>query len=681
MNPVEQQDSGPAAEARGRNPADAATLSLFGEPAGETSRAAARGKSAPASAKAPPAKPASGKAPAKNGKAAAPDRPGKAESKGAGKPGKSISKPPAREKAAEAPAKTARGKGKPPSPADAAPGSKPADAPKRTRTAPPAQEELEQAAPPKPVKGARKRVTAHEMAANQREISISEFFTKNRHLLGFDNPIKSLLTTVKEAVDNSLDACEEAGILPSIKIEIDPGAAEDRFRITVTDNGPGIVRQQIPKIFGKLLYGSKFHRLKQSRGQQGIGISAAGMYGQLTTGQPVDVVSRTGDKQPAHHFVVQMDMVKNNPVILKDETIEWKDGEDLLAKPIPHGTRVSIELQGLYRGGRQSVEGYVEQTAIANPHARFSYRNPRGETFEYERAANELPPEAREIKPHPHGVELGILIKKLESTDARNMRGFLSNDFSRVSPRAAEEICKAAGVSPDSQPKKVRREGAEALYQAINKTKLMAPPTNCLSPIGEEQLMAGLRQQVKADFYTARTRPPSVYRGNPFLVEVALAYGGEQPADELIQLVRFANRVPLLYQQSACAVYKSAVQVAWKNYQLQQSKGALPSGPLTLAVHIASVWVPFTSESKEAIAHYPEIIKEMKLAMQECGRELGIYLRKQRRMADEMKKRGYIEKYIPHIGESLEQILKLGKPERERTEENLHEVLSRSRKM
>ncbi|HXV77732.1 MAG TPA: ATP-binding protein, partial [Candidatus Polarisedimenticolaceae bacterium] len=161
------------------------------------------------------------------------------------------------------------------------------------------------------------------MASRQREISVSEFFTKNRHLLGFDNPQKALLTAVKEAVDNSLDACEEAGILPDLRIEIEE-LSEDRYRVAVEDNGPGIVRQQIPKIFGKLLYGSKFHRLKQQRGQQGIGISAAGMYAQLTTGRPLVITSRTSRRAPAHLFHIGIDTKKNAPVIQRDVEVDWQ---------------------------------------------------------------------------------------------------------------------------------------------------------------------------------------------------------------------------------------------------------------------------------------------------------------------------------------------------------------------
>ena len=235
-------------------------------------------------------------------------------------------------------------------------------------------------------------VSAAEMGAKQREISVSEFFTKNRHLLGFDSPRKALLTCVKEAVDNSLDACEEAGILPEIQVRVEvvptngtllPPSQATRFKMTITDNGPGIVKEQIPRIFAKLLYGSKFHRLRMSRGQQGIGISAAGMYGQLTTGKPVRIISRTSDKKPANYFEIQIDTKKNEPIIHKRTEIEWHHAR---------GTEVSIELEGRYQKGRASVDEYLELTSISNPHATLIYHSPEGQKFEYPRTFNELPP-------------------------------------------------------------------------------------------------------------------------------------------------------------------------------------------------------------------------------------------------------------------------------------------------
>jgi DNA topoisomerase-6 subunit B len=513
--------------------------------------------------------------------------------------------------------------------------------------------------------------SAAEMGARQREISVSEFFTKNRHLLGFDNPRKALLTCVKEAVDNSLDACEEAHILPEVHVRIDvvavngtvpPPSQATRFRITITDNGPGIVKEQIPKIFAKLLYGSKFHRLRMSRGQQGIGISAAGMYGQLTTGKPVRIISRTSDRKPANFFEIQLDTKKNEPIIHKRTEMEWHHAR---------GTEVSIELEGRYQKGRASVDEYMELTSIANPHATLTYQSPEGQIDEYPRTFHELPPPTREIKPHPYGIELGILLKMLHDTKSHWISGFLTSDFSRVSPRTAAEICQKAGVDPRSHPRKIARDQAEKLYQAIQNTKIMAPPTDCISPIGEKAILAGLYKQIRGDFYTAATRPPAVYRGNPFVIEVGLAYGtgdgatsperkaqalaeGESHDEETEQarVIRYANRVPLLYQQSACSAFKSVIDTAWKNYGVPQSRGALPQGPIVVFIHMASVWVPFTSESKEAIADYDEIRKEMKLALQECGRRLGTYLRRREHAKSEFNRRNIFALYIEEVAEA-----------------------------
>ncbi len=535
-------------------------------------------------------------------------------------------------------------------------------------------EPVEPVAPETPAKSARKRPTQHataeDMAKRQRDISVAEFFMKNRHLLGFDNPRKALLTTIKEGVDNSLDACEEAGILPEVKVIVSPGQEENRFLVTIEDNGPGILKKQIPKIFAKLLYGSKFHRLKMSRGQQGIGISAAGMYGQLTTGKPIAITSKTARNKPAHHYELEIDAKKNEPRILVDEEVEW---------PVDRGTKVEIEMEAKFQKGRQSVEEYLEQTAIANPHVALQFVTPEGELKDYPRASKELPVETREIKPHPYGVELGVLIKMLHDTQARTLQSFLHTDFSRVSMRVAKQICEAAKLYERARPTRIARQEADNLFKAINSTKIMSPPTDCLSPIGEELILAGLKKQIEADFYTAVTRPPSVYRGNPFQIEAGIAYGGSIPADGLARVLRYANRVPLLYQQSACAISKSVLGTSWRNYALQQSSGALPSGPLVILVHMASVWVPFTSESKEAIAHYPEIIKEVRLALQECGRKLAVFLRRRRKAAESERKKAYIQKYIPHVAIALREMLNLTERQQDALVEQLTDVLERSR--
>ncbi len=530
--------------------------------------------------------------------------------------------------------------------------------------------------------------TAESLASKQREISVSEFFAKNRHLLGFDNKRKALLTTVKEAVDNSLDACEEAGILPELLVSIEQ-LADDRFRVSVRDNGPGIVRAQIPNVFGKLLYGSKFHRLKMSRGQQGIGISAAGMYGLLTTGKPIHVTSRTSERRPAHHFQIAIDTTKNRPDIIRDEEqeVSW-----------PHGTDVAIELVASYNKGRQSVDEYLEQTAIANPHAQITYRlvlagtdtAPQERVFP--RASQELPAETREIQPHPHGIELGVLMKMLKESNKadahfRTLSGFLSHSFSRVTSRTAAELCAAAKLKPTRRPAELDPAEAEALFQAMRTVRIMAPPTDCLAPIGVRAILAGLLKEVKAEFFTAVTRDPAVYRGNPFLIEVGLAYGGSLAAadadpaqsgpSEPARIIRFANRVPLLYQQSACASFKSVLDVDWRNYGLSQPGGGVPVGPLVIMLHMASVWVPFTSESKEAIADYDEIRKELVLALREAGRKLATYIRRRRRQKLEGERRSIFERYILDVSEALNNISGGSEKQRQRLEESLRQTALR----
>ena len=572
------------------------------------------------------------------------------------------------------------------------------------------------------------RVTAETMASRQRDISVSEFFAKNRHLLGFDNPRKALLTTVKEAVDNSLDACEEAGILPDITVVIEdlqPSRGKEvkqsRYRITVVDNGPGIVRKQVENIFGRLLYGSKFHRLKMSRGQQGIGISAAGMYGLITTGKPMSIQTRPHATKPAHHIELAMNTKTNRAEVTVDEETDdfplnrlraltpgtrelAEKGELLSPKAYPTGTSVSIELEGRYQKGRGSVDEFLELTAIANPHARITFVPPSRESAAEEddvpllkgkkgqaaqddastpdaaasapsqpevttetsgvivfpRAVSELPPETKEIMPHPKGIELGILLQMLKEAEQEEkgytLYNFLQDKFSRVSASSAGEFCKAVGLTSRTKVSEVDHETAEKLFKELQDSKLPPPPTDCLAPIGVQQLLKGMFKGVRAEFYAASSREPAVYRGRPFLLEAAIAFGGELPSEDTARVIRFANRVPLLFQQSACSSFKAVTETNWRNYDLQQPRGAAPVGPLVIMIHMASVWVPFTSESKEAIADYDEIRKEMKLALMECGRKLGSYLRKRLKMRREAERRDVFERYIGEISKALNAI-------------------------
>ncbi|MDR2169365.1 MAG: DNA topoisomerase VI subunit B [Planctomycetaceae bacterium] len=589
------------------------------------------------------------------------------------------------------------------------------------------------------VEKVRRRSSADEMAKLQKEISVSEFFVRNRHLLGFDNPRKALLTTVKEAVDNSLDACEEAGILPEIWVHIEQ-TGKDKYKVGVQDNGPGIVKKQIPLIFGKLLYGSKFHRLRMSRGQQGIGISAAGMYGLLTTGKPVKVMSKISQRKPIHYYVIQMDTKSNRPEILNgsgegEDIPANDDGRKIIEKQeiewtdVNHGTRVIIEIEAKYQRGRGSVDEYLEQTAISNPHVTIHYADPDGGVRDYDRVIDVLPVEPKEIKPHPLGIEIGRLAHMMHESNDSGLIHFLTDSFSKISPAAAKQICLAAGIDGKTPPRKLQRAEVEKIFNIIQETHFPLPSTDCIVPIGEEQLLKGLHKVVPGQFFTTATRPPAVYRGNPFQIEVGLAYGGlpashrvslqaleemlgesdartlrqfltstfdglgADAADKIIKsarlrprvspkniepkeltrlheslqsinltegqnmnIYRYANRVPLQFQAGACLITQTVQNLNWRSYGLNQTRGQLPRGAVTVIVHLASVWVPFTSESKEAIAAYPEIQKELRLALQAVGRKLGVFMKRREKVKQEGERRSIFLRYLGEVANAISKV-------------------------
>ncbi len=493
-------------------------------------------------------------------------------------------------------------------------------------------------------------VIAEELAKKQKAISIAEFFEKNRQILGFDSSPRSLLTSVKEAVDNSLDACEEAGILPDILIKLE-NASRNNLTLIVEDNGPGIVKEQIPKVFAKLLYGSRFHSVKQSRGQQGIGISAAVLYSQLTSGRPAKIISKIDRDAPAHYFELLINTQTNEPEILVDKITDW----DRL-----RGTRIELEMEASYvKGRRQSVYEYLKDTAIVNPHARITLIEPDNNQIIFERATDKLPLQPKEILPHPHGIELGTLMKMLRYSKSDKLDEFLRASFSRIGAQTAKEICKKAGLSPETEPKSVTLDEAKRVHEAFGKVKIIAPSTDCLSPITEELIRKGLGKEHTVDFIETTTRPAGVHNGNPFQVEAGIAYGGNLPKEEKVEILRFANRVPLLYQQGGCAITHAVESINWRNYSLEQP-GGIPVGPAIVLVHVASTHIPFTSESKEAIADVPEIVEEIELALKDVARRLKLYLSRQDNLEKRREKEEIIYNLLPRIAKKVGEIL--GRP-------------------
>ena len=687
---------------------------------------------------------------------------------------------------------------------------------------------------------------ADELAQNQREISIAEFFEKNKHMLGFDSGARGLVTAVKEAVDNALDATEEAGLAPDIYVEI--AEAGDYYRLVVEDNGPGITKAQLPKVFGKLLYGSRFHAREQSRGQQGIGISAAVLYSQLTSGKAAKITSRTQGSDDAQYFELIIDTDTNEPEIKEARETSWDRS---------HGTRIELEMEANMRA-RQQLHDYIKHTAVVNPHARLELREPGlDEPLKFERATDQLPAETEEIRPHPHGVELGTLIKMLQATESYSVSGFLQEEFTRVGKKTADkvvdnfrdrhfgrEMCWSAPAAhedadleaaivdavsgkgadatdafaknvvdtlqnrertthyelcnivdnaadaaaddfgktfgatvrenaveaawavlagydeesdtdrltedvyalvddatstrkddatvralaerlarkfgtaddyrhratykqlrtyvdsaadatveydeatvgdtarenvtesfwavmrtvPDDVPNvkdvAAERDVSSQLLDAMRETDILSPPTNCLSPITDELVEAGLRKEFDADFYAAATRDADVHGGDPFIVEAGIAYGGDLKAEGSVDLLRFANRVPLVYQRGACATTDVVKRIGWRNYGLDQPGGSgMPNGPAVIMVHVASTNVPFTSESKDALANIPEIEDEIELAIREAARELKSYLNKRRSMQKRRQKQDVLGKILPQMADKVSEVTGRPRPD------------------
>ena len=506
---------------------------------------------------------------------------------------------------------------------------------------------------------------AEKMAANQKQVAISEFFEKNKHFLGFDTLNRALITAVKEAVDNALDACEEARILPDIVVKITKlDNKKDILQLEVEDNGPGIPRASIEKVFGQLLFGSRFHAIRQSRGQQGIGITGVVMYSQLTTGDPTHVESKIAKEATAVSVDIGLDTRKNKAIKSNQDRIDW--GEKT------HGLKVKTKMKAKYQRGRQSVWQYLRMTSIVNPHADILFIDPDGEKHHWQRVTERLPGRVEAIKPHPNGIELGQLQRLCSESSESRMTTFLRRTFSGVSGRAAKELCEVSELEEKLKPKSLNPQQVRALLEAFQgerllkgkPVKLLNPPTSCLSPIEELLIKKGLSKTIDSKFVTTMTRAPSVTQGNPFQVEVGLIFGDGMAADKPVEILRFANRVPLMYQQGGCLLTKAIESVDWRQYGLDQAGGrGVPKGPAAILVHLASTNVQFTSEAKEALSDNETVMEEARKAMLEMGRGLRKHLEKQKKMGKTKEKFELINDIIPAIAEKSAALLELPVPD------------------
>ena len=511
-------------------------------------------------------------------------------------------------------------------------------------------------------------VDAEKIASKQKQISISEFFEKNKHFLGFDTLQRSLITAVKEAVDNSLDACEEARILPDISVTIEKEKA-DRIKLTCRDNGPGIPRDSISNVFGKFLLGSRFHAIRQTRGQQGIGITGVVMYSQLTTGSKTHVISKTQSDTGAVKVDIGLDTRKNRAIKTNEKREPWmEDGEEIF-----RGLEIQTVMRAKYQRGRQSVYQYLRMTSIVNPHATIELRvlDTEGKTIEearWVRTSGDLPKIVSEVQPHPESTTLAQLQRMLKETEKNTLQQFLNTEFVSIPVSKAKRIIEIAGLQQRRNPSRIKTEEAAAIVAALTSGELRyITPKNidsCLSPIEDLLIKKGLAKAIDSRFASTVTRNPILIRGVPSQVEVGLVFGGDLTSDGPIEVLRFANRVPLMYQQGGCILTKALESVDWKRYGLDHPGGkGLPKGPAAVLIHLASTNVQFTSEAKEAVADNEELRKEIRIAVQEVGRGLQNHLKKSKQRKKAQEKFDLINIILPEISRKSSEMLGREEPD------------------
>ena len=517
-------------------------------------------------------------------------------------------------------------------------------------------------------------LSAEEIAKEFKEHSVAEFFKKNMQMLGLTGKIKTLTTIVHEYVTNSLDACEEKKILPDIEVQIKE-IGDEYYEVTVKDNGPGLTQETVGKALGKLLAGTKFHRMMQLRGQQGIGAAGCTMLSQITTGKATSVITGTGKGKP-FSAEITIDPKKNEPKIANFTELNKEFS----------GTIIKAKFKGVkYVNSEQAPLEYLRRTAIANPHAQITLIEPSGVKTSFKRTLKEIPARPTEMKPHPKGATIDDLITLAKYSDARKISSFLKNSFDRFGDKAVEEVGKGISFDINKDPRQLTWDEAEEIIKQFKKIQFIAPRTDGLIPIGEDRIAKSLNSIVNPEFHSVITRKPSVYKGGfPFQIEVGIAFGGnagrmgdtneEGQQQRRIEIMRFANRAPLLFDTGGCAITKAVQSIDWKRYGMKDYENA----PLTIFVNLISVHIPYTGAGKQAISDEDEIMEELRLALMETGRKIYTYIGHQKRAAEKEAKRKMFYKYATEVASGVADLT--GKSKKD-VETKLHALVLKHLKM
>jgi len=508
--------------------------------------------------------------------------------------------------------------------------------------------------------------------------STAEYFAKNLQQVGFSSQTKAVLTTLKEAVDNALDACEEHGIVPEVFVTVEkvgPGSLKnsDQIRIRVEDNGPGIEPDDVPKVFGEYLASSKFGRGRCSRGQQGIGISAATTWAQLTSATGAKIQTKTARMRKAFSATVEVD-IKHNRGVLKDKTsIDWER---------EHGTSVEFLIDGRVQlNGEAGLISYLNGTALVNPHLKLHYKLPELETQTVDRVTQSIPEVPEATEPHPHTMKLGEFIAHSHLFGRVKVKEWLKRGFSRVNEATLKDLT-SSGIKSAMLEKSVdaaSESDFKDLFMSMQNITLMAPSTKSVLSIGEDSLSKSIKRLGAVDFFAVVSRKPTICDFKPVQVEVAIARLEDRAieADAPIQVLRFANRVPLQFDKSACAIVQAITSVNWRAYGIAQPRESLPQGPYILAVSIVSPFIKFKNASKETIDASDELVEEIRRALIQAGQKLSKHIRKEVKANELEEKLRHIEQFGPVLVEGLCRLTKASPERKKRAEEGLRKLLGR----
>lgn len=458
-------------------------------------------------------------------------------------------------------------------------------------------------------------------------------------MAGFSNPSRALYSAVRELLENSLDSCELFSIQPEIYVRISCAPGEEdkpdpkRYVLLIRDNGSGVEAEHVPRAFGRIFYGSKY-KLRQSRGMFGMGGTMAVLYGQITTNKPLEVASST-DGVKAHDFLLTIDIEKNNPVILKHEVVDAKGWR---------GTQVRIELEGDYFRSANKIQDYFRESALVTPYADLTFVDPTGKLMAFERGTSEMPDPPKETLPHPHGLDVEAVKRLIRGWKGGTMAKFMVRNFHRVGDKIAKDFLSWAGFDPAADPRTLTNEELVKFTEALHAyEKFLPPDARCLSPMGEKIFTAGIVKELSPEFSAVAVRDPAAYSGYPFIVEVGLAYGSRAlPAG--LRLLRFANRIPLLYDEGS--------DVSWKviNEEIDLKRYRVPTdSSLVIITHLCSTRIPYKTVGKEYIADRPEVERELRNGIREVLRRLQLYLSRKGTMERQVKRMNIYAKYIPMI--------------------------------